>query len=282
MAKTKNNLKQISVLLIFVSVFWEFSCASTISSRQASNGELAAAEAIFKMYIDKLNWHGYWLEGKAIGLTYPEGKMVKLLFFSTNASPSKKSGFCSVAPALCVANSASPNANSLVMQLFENPPGLRGMFSQFAEKNYGDGDMITEPISEVEFIFFEKEIFFPKLSNVPNSILQRKRPNNLDQETRQVLRQFTCWQNEQSKPKNCTGSLSFAFYDNTDPYWFVLRSCSLDCSQVFQDDSIMFLTRNNGWWGASSGGLLNNPKSDVEKFKQKIERSLLIKIPLSN
>ena len=70
----------------------------------------------------------------------------------------------------------------------------------------------------------------------------------------------------------------FAHHGENDPYWFVLRSCSSACE--FKGESVEMLRRGDHGWDGTVGGLINNPKEEIERLKRQIERAEMFRLQL--
>ena len=111
----------------------------------------------------------------------------------------------------------------------------------------------------------------------PNVASQQ--PKAASREAEKVKRRFGCWGVEaETRPQGCTGNLVFAYYGESDPYWFVLRSCSTACK--FKGESVETLRRGDRGWDVTVGGFINNPKEEIERLKRQIEKAEMFRLRL--
>src|SRR5262249_52043779 len=123
-------------------------------------------------------------------------------------------------------------------------------------------------------------ITLPSLG-LPSSALHRVIPAEAPREAKRLRREILCWYMDAKRPPGCTGALVFAYYNETDPYWLVLGTCSSACDSLSRGDSIEFLSRReNGEWASSGAGHMNSPKNEVARFKQKIEQTEMFRFKL--
>jgi hypothetical protein len=244
---------------------------------QSGRGIEQAMKA-FDQYLESVRWTRYW-QGESTNNTYKEGKQISALVFWTKTDRRPKWGLCSSDLSLCIANYSSPDQRGNAEMRFE--PGLTPQlaFASFADHNYGDGSLSFSPVSQADFEFEQKFITLPSLG-LPASILHRMVPGEAHGEADRIRKQFVCWNAGAKRPPGCTGTQVFAFYNEADPNWYVLRTCSSPCALEFRGDSIEALTRWEQGWAITTSGFINNPKDDVERFKRKIEEAAMFRFEI--
>jgi hypothetical protein len=233
----------------------------------------AAADPVFDRIAENWRWSHYWFGKTGIDDVYVEGKKISALIFWNNSESQPIRGLCSSELSLCVAYSGiylDPAERRMSIAPNVAP---QQAFTSFVRSGLRDSSHMigVEGLRTADFQLEQKSLTLPVLGP-PSSITRRAVPEEASREAEKVKRPFGCWGVEsETRLQGCTGSLVFAYYGDTDPYWFVLRSCSTACE--FKGESVEMLRRGDHGWDVTIGGLINSPKEEVERLKKQIEKA---------
>lgn len=273
------------------------------------------AKQVFDHVVENLRYCLYWYGTPDIGDGYVEGKQITALIFWTKEGRQSKVGFCAPNLGRCFAtwgthivpdmeqmpidrnltpqvafesfveDGFDANAIKIVPQVIQ-PPSVKA--SPTENPNPSIPVIPSDPAGQPfpfpnrlnlnDYEFVEKIFILPPLG-LPASILRRVVPKEAASEAKRVKQGYNCWY-EGSKPSGCTGTLVFAYYNESDMTWPVLRTCSSACPPMFQGDSIQFLRRGMDGWEAYGGGGINSPKEEVARLKQKVEQAEMFRLQL--
>jgi hypothetical protein len=260
------------------------SSARAAKARQASEQSRAGMEQamqVFDQYVESVRWSRYWFRNTQENDAYVEGKQIFALIFWTKTSSRPKRGLCSPDLSLCIANGSSSDWRGFAKASVDPSLAPQLAFESFARRNYGDGDAWFPPLNPDDFEFTEKSITLPSLG-LPSAILHRIAPeegrreaNRLWQDSKKNL----CWDIGTQRPLGCTGTVVYAYYNEADPSWYTLRTCSPACQPEFRGDSIQALSRREWGWTATAGGFTNTP-ADIEWFKPRILKAEMFRFEL--
>ncbi len=293
---------------------------SSPARRQSNRGDEGRAKQIIDHLAENLRYCRYWFGTTDIDDVYEEGKQISALIFWTRTGRPSRVGFCSTDLSRCIATSGARLSPEITQKPIDRDLTPRAAFESFVNSGIdgntlklfprieprpapieptpapiapptGNADLtipaiprgygfpLPERLKLADFEFEEKSITMPPLG-LPNSISRRVIPGEAPREAKRLRREFVCWEVDNKRPPGCTGSLAFAYYNEADPYWFVLRTCSPACPSRFRGESIQFLTRRVWGWAVTSGGHMNSPKDEVARFKQKIEQAEMFRFKL--
>lgn len=266
------------------------------------------AKRVFDHVLENLRYSRYWYETPDIGDGYVEGKQISALIFWTKEARPSKVGFCSPDLERCFATWAGQIRQEMEQMRIDRSLSAKAAFESFVEDGIDANTIkiapqVIQPSSDkvppdgssnpsiptisststgqdfplprrlnlTDFEFVEKTITLPHLG-LPASISRREIPKEAEGEAKRIKQSYTCWY-EGKRPQGCTGTLVFAYYNESDSTWPVLRTCSSSCLPVFRGDSIQILRRGMDGWEAYGGGGINSPKDEVARLKQKIEQA---------
>lgn len=295
-------------------VFGHFQQSSSAQTQDTKGTDEQAREVLDRV-LKNLRYSRYWYERPDVGDDYAVGKQVSALIFWTKSDRPYTAGFCSPNIARCFATSGiqiSPmmeqmaidhsitpmaafvsflengmgaNTIQIIPKMKTHPPPVNTPpagssnppVSTIPSQSAGHPVLFPKRLSLVDFEFTEKIITLPPLG-LPSSILRREVPEEAYREANSVKQSYTCWYENSVRASRCTGTLVFAYYNEADSNWFVLRTCSSACLPVFQGDSIQLLRRwDDGKWAASGASGINSPKEEVARLKQKILQAEMIR-----
>ncbi len=258
-----------------LAITWLTLCALLATGCRKSPQGAGAAQYIFDQYVERVRSSRYW------GTThndqmYVEGKRISALVFWTKTTQRPKYGLCSAALKLCIANYSSPSYRGVAEVSIDPSLEPKLAFASFAERNYGDGGAWRQSLTINEFEFEERTITLPTLG-LSASILHKLVSEEAVQEIERFRKGNACWRENSPRPTRCTGTMVFAYYNETDPNWFTLRQCSSACPSEFQGDAIQMLSRREWGWTGTVGGFFKNTEA-VEFYKPKIEKAEMSRI----
>jgi hypothetical protein len=239
-----------------------------------------SADQAYDRIVENWRWSHYWFGKTGIDDVYVEGKKISALIFWTKSDSQPIRGLCSTDLSLCVAYSGvylDPLERR--MQVAPNVTAQQA-FESFVKSGLGDSSHILAVggLRPADFQIEEKSVTLPAWV-LPASISGHKTPAEAASESARLKRLLGCGAvSAETRPPRCSGTLVFAYYGATDPYWFVLRSCSTDCE--FGGDAIEELTRGDRGWEVTSGGFINTPKAEVERLKQQIQKAEMLRLQL--
>ena len=274
------------------------------------------ARQVFDQIMENLRYSRYWYGTPSIGDGYAEGKQVSALIFWTKKDRRSKIGLCfsnlrscfatrgdqivpemeqmSIGRSLTakeafesfVENGLDANTIKILPQIVQPPlakappvGSSNTTVPKVPSTSVGQPFSFPKRLSLADFEYVETTITLPALG-LPASISHREIPKEAAGEAKRIKQYYTCWYSNSVRPPGCTGSLVFAYYQEMELNWFVLRTCSSACPSGFQGDSIQLLRRGDGGWEASGGGGLNSPKEEVARLKQKIEQAEMFRLQL--
>ncbi len=235
---------------------------------------------VFERIVENWRWTRYWFGKTGIDDAYVEGKKISALIFWNKNDSQPINGLCSSELSLCVAYlGAHLDPFERRMQI---APGVaqQQAFASFINSGLRDSSQImaVEGLSVADFQVEQKSVTLPILEP-PSSILLREVPAEAPREAERVKSLFGCWGVEsETRPRGCSGSLTFAYYGDADPYWFVLRSCATACE--FKGESVEMLRRGDHGWEVTSGGFVGSPQAEVERLKRQIEKAKMLQLEL--
>jgi hypothetical protein len=239
-----------------------------------------AGDSVGQVYgriVENWRWTHYWFGKTGIDDVYSEGKRITAVIFWSEGHGQPIRGLCSVDISLCVAYSGvhlDPKARRT--QIPANVTAREAFFS-FVKSGLSDPTHLlsTGGLRVEDFQFEEQSVSLPILTP-PTAIARHEVQPEANDEAARVKRAFRCTGSADAAPGTCSGGLVFAYYGSADPYWFVLRSCSSACE--FRGEAVEELTRGDRHWTNTIGGFINQPRAEVERLKEQIEKAAMFRL----
>jgi hypothetical protein len=238
------------------------------------------ADEVLERIVENWRWSYYWFGENGVDDVYSVGKRVSMLVFWTKNEIRPIRGICSTELLRCVAYSGvyfEPFGRRMEMTRNSTP---HQAFLAFVNSGFRDAAHVLaiEGLKTADFLFEEKSIALPAM-RPPSSILRREIPAGASRDAERVKRLFGCSSaGAKTRPPGCTGNLVFAYYGAADPYWFVMRSCSMACE--LRGESVEMLTRGDHGWEVTSAGFIGGPKATVAYLKHQIAKAAMLRLKM--
>ena len=235
----------------------------------------------FDRLVENWRWSHYWFGKTGIDDVYAPGRRIDALIFWTKKDRRSKTGLCSADLSFCVAYSGPYLAPRAARMRIDPKTPLPKALASFVNSGFGGDEnnmAANERLHPDDFDSRAEAITLPTLGP-PLSISARAVPKEASGEAERVKRLLGCGPlDATSHPSGCSGTLIFALYGPSDPYWFVLRTCSASCD--FHGEAIEELTRGDRGWEVTSGGFIKSPMEEVERLKQQIQKAEMFRLQL--
>jgi hypothetical protein len=237
------------------------------------------ATEVFGRLVEGWRWSRYWFGSTGIDDVYTAGKNIEALVFWTKKDRRPKSGLCSSDLSLCIAYSGPYLSPHVERSHIDPKTPIKQAFISFVTNGFGGDESYMNASGQLHPTDFDSEEIAVTLPAVdaPASILTRTVPQGASQEAQRLKRLLGCAPlDAENHLDSCTGTLVFAFYGPTDPYWFVSRTCSTACP--FGGDAIQELTRGDTGWEIRSAGFVNTPRAEVERLKAQVQKAEMFRL----
>jgi hypothetical protein len=247
----------------------------------ASDVTLASsADHVITTLTENWRWSRYWFGEIGIDDVYVEGKKIAAVVFWNDSLTQPVIGICSLDLLLCVAHSSIYlDPSSRRMSITSNITAQQA-FQSFAANGFRDSShsLRIADVGPSDFHLEEQSLTLPVLTP-PSSIINRQVAPEALQEAKRIAPLIACARNSAVRQDvGCSGRLVFGYYGSRDPYWFVLRECSSSCA--FKGETILELRRGDRGWEVSSGGVIDRPKSEVDRLKTQIQKAEMFHLQL--
>ena len=232
-------------------------------------GKLFAADAkpTLDQIVEGWRWQNYWLDrddSRSLGVP---GTTLRVVLFWSKDDLNSLVGLCAGGPRLCIAYAGFAITGR--MQFEEELSGIDAV-RRFGQGGFGGivpKRNVRTKLTVEDLEIVEQLITLPVLND--SFVAQKRSPTNEALAQVEVLtKQIVCGLKTKIRNKGCHGTLIFSYYAPSDPYWFVLRSCSAGCSS--KGETVLGLTRGPfERWVATIGGYVAEPSS-VRRLKARI------------
>jgi len=265
-------------------------------------------QSVFNQIIEDWRWQKYWGSNSGVDDVYVKGKRATALIFWARSPWDSTKGLCSPSLGFCVGYSnigdqhkmtlsETANARESFASFVESDFNSQGLFStlgrligrvrssqtttsvQGAKSEelpaYNENGM-PQPPKVNDFATQEIIVTLPELG-LPLALVRRDASPGKLQQTERMKDELTCWGvKSKLQPQGCSGELVFAYHEETDPVWYVLRRCSTSCEPGFKNETVLALRKDSGRWLLYAGGVIDGPPEEVQRLARLIENAALV------
>ena len=253
-----------SLLLVFLCVV----CGYVAAVHGQSGVE--ASHSTVEQVVEFWRWKGYWLGEFSVASKYREGDMITALVFKAKRDFIPAVGMCVEEWSICIALPSPNHSASEYVMTFT--PGVEPATAAraFVDSQFGGTEQAKVKLDDYDLTTLR--LVAPPLGP-PRSVERKYALREEVDEAQHVARNITCG-GGRSPNSDCRGRVQFARHEQGEPYWFVCRECSPGCQ--LEGKSIIHLRKGDfGTWVVTAAGLVDHPKSSVDRFEALIRDAML-------